>query len=257
MPDPSENRKIADSTLDLRLGEILDEYLQQVEKGTAVSREEFLRQHHQLADRLAACLDGVELFEAGNLGRANSTGDRNDAAQFDATQNLANHNGTTSNPPQTIGDYEIRNEIGRGGMGVVYEAREKSLDRVVALKIMRFGIVDPRALERFQREAETAGALHHTNIVPVYATGREGDTSWYAMQLIEGESLAQRIHDAYAQEHPKPISADEIVDIGLQAAEALEHAHQRDIVHRDVKPANLIIDTEGEANRDTHVSNLT
>ena len=126
-------------------------------------------------------------------------------------------------------------------MGVVYEAREKSLDRIVALKVMRFGVVDPMALERFQREAETAGALHHTNIVPVYATGREGDTSWYAMQRIEGESLAHRIARAYPN-GDGPIPIEEILRVGIQAAEALDHAHQRDVVHRDVKPANLIID---------------
>jgi|GEM_PF-3895252 len=224
MTDSAKKSAHADSTLDLRLGEVLDEYLQHVEKGTAIPRAEFLEKHPEMADRLAACLDGIELF-----------------GEPDKPQVIED-----SKPAlPEIADYEIHGEIGRGGMGVVYEAREKSLDRTVALKVMRFGIVDPRALERFRREAETAGALHHTNIVPVYATGREGDTSWYAMQLIEGQSLAQRIHSAYADGHRKPVSSDEIIDVGLQAAEALHHAHERDVVHRDVKPANLIVDKEG------------
>ena len=189
MTETPKKSEFTDSTLDLRLGEILDEYLEKKEKGTAIPRDELLRQHPDLADRLTACLDGVEL-----LGHA----DMPSPVETKARNNPTTVGGNISKP-QMIGDYEIRNEIGRGGMGVVYEARENSLDRIVALKVMRFGIVDPRALERFQREAETAGALHHTNIVPVYATGREGDTSWYAMQLIEGQSLAQRIQSAYAE----------------------------------------------------------
>ncbi len=223
MKDPAETHEKIESTLDLRLGEVLDEYLQQVEKGNSVSREELLSKHPDLADRLAACLDGIDLFR-----------------HPQSPEQQAN---LESAP--VVGDYEIIRELGRGGMGVVYEAREKSLDRIVALKVMRFGIVDPRALERFQREAETAGALHHTNIVPVYATGREGDTSWYAMQRIVGESLSQRIHRAYREKPAIPVANEEIVDVGLQAAEALDHAHQRDVIHRDVKPGNLIVDGEG------------
>lgn len=222
MTDSDPKADAIDSTVDDELGVILDQYLQQQERGEAVSRDEFLAQHPEFAERLAACLDGVALFAAGEL-----AGEGNSRAKS----------------PESIGDFEIVRELGRGGMGVVYEAREKSLDRIVALKVMRFGVVDPRALERFQREAETAGALHHTNIVPVYATGREGDTSWYAMQRIDGESLAHRIQRAY-QESEGPIPVEEILRVGIQAAEALDHAHQRDVVHRDVKPANLIVDQE-------------
>ena len=235
MSDSAKKCADTDSTLDLRLGEILDAYLQQIEQGTAVPRDEFLRKHPEMADRLAACLDGIELFGEAAPGES----------LHPQTASIEQSETKLAETYPEIADYEIRGEIGRGGMGVVYEARERSLDRTVALKVMRFGIVDPRALERFQREAETAGALHHTNIVPVYATGREGDTSWYAMQLIEGQSLAQRIHSAYGEGRRTPVSADEIIDVGLQAAEALHHAHERDVVHRDVKPANLIIDKEG------------
>ena len=225
-----DNQRSPDSTIDTELARILEQYLQDQEDGKALPRDQWLAQHPEIADRLAACLDGAELMGAGGFGGF-LAGEVRYAKPESATST-----------PKTIGDYEILGELGRGGMGVVYEAREKSLDRIVALKVMRFGVVDPKALERFQREAETAGDLHHTNIVPVYATGREGDTSWYAMQRIEGESLADRIADA--KETSTPISLHHILQFGIQAAEALDHAHQRNVIHRDVKPANLIVDGE-------------
>src|SRR6516164_8192583 len=92
--------------------------------------------------------------------------------------------------PQRLGDFEILREIGRGGMGVVYEARQVSLNRKVALKVLSGGLgLTPKAVQRFRREAEAAAKLHHTNIVPVYATGEEGGTHFYGMELIEGPSL--------------------------------------------------------------------
>ena len=91
---------------------------------------------------------------------------------------------------QRLGDFEVVREIGRGGMGVVYEARQVSLNRKVALKVLCAGLgLTPHAVQRFQREAEAAARLHHTNIVPVYATGEQDGTHFYAMELIEGPSL--------------------------------------------------------------------
>src|SRR5713226_658710 len=89
-----------------------------------------------------------------------------------------------------LGDFEIIREIGRGGMGVVYDARQMSLNRKVALKVLSGGLgLTPKAVQRFRREAEAAAKLHHTNIVPVYATGEENGTHFYAMELIDGPSL--------------------------------------------------------------------
>src|SRR5262245_17809093 len=91
---------------------------------------------------------------------------------------------------QRLGDFEIVREIGRGGMGVVYEARQASLNRTVALKVLSCGLgLTPKAVQRFHREAEAAAKLHHTNIVPIYATGEEHGAHFYAMELIEGPSL--------------------------------------------------------------------
>src|SRR5499427_7336424 len=94
------------------------------------------------------------------------------------------------NRSQRLGDFEIVREIGRGGMGVVYEARQVSLNRKVALKVLSTGLgLTPKAVQRFRREAEAAAKLHHTNIVPVYATGAADGAHFYAMELIDGPSL--------------------------------------------------------------------
>src|SRR5262249_16270107 len=173
----------------------------------------------------------------------------------------------------------------RGGMGIVYKARQKSLNRTVALKVLPFAAtMDPRKIRRFQNEAQAAAGLHHTNIVPVYCVGCEGGVHYYAMQYIEGRDLASVIAQLRAQEAgrkvPDPETAETVVAagqpaarpagdtralaglsterstksrehfrtvarLGIQAAEALDHAHQMGIVHRDVKPANLLVDADG------------
>src|ERR1700758_3930792 len=92
--------------------------------------------------------------------------------------------------PQRLGDFELLRELGRGGMGIVYEARQVSLNRKVALKVLSSGLgLTSKAVQRFHREAEAAAKLHHTNIVPIYATGEENGTHFYAMELIDGPSL--------------------------------------------------------------------
>src|SRR5262249_21961438 len=103
----------------------------------------------------------------------------------------------TAGPPlRQIGDYQVLREIGRGGMGVVYEAEQVSLGRRVALKILPgHAVGDRKTQERFRREAKSAARLHHTNIVPVFEVGREGDVSFYAMQLIQGQGLDQVIDE--------------------------------------------------------------
>jgi serine/threonine protein kinase len=178
-----------------------------------------------------------------------------------------------------LGDYRIIREIGRGGMGVVYEAQQISLRRRVALKVLPFAaMLDPRQLQRFQNEAQAAACLHHRNIVPVYAVGCERGVHYYAMQYIEGQSLDGLIRQfrqddrqaegpATSSEHGAVASPAEatpalaalstkrsnrdssrfrtVAQLGLQAAEALDYAHQQGIVHRDVKPANLLVDMHG------------
>src|SRR5258708_6612493 len=177
----------------------------------------------------------------------------------------------------TLGDYRIVREVGRGGMGVVYEAEQISLGRRVALKVLPFAAtMDPRQLQRFHNEARAAAGLHHTNIVPVHAVGCERGVHFYAMQFIEGQTLAgliaaRRQHagreDAGRQQPgettPYLLASDQPADacfsldtapragfsttgstkdgtyfravaqLGIQAAEALDYAHQQGVIHRD------------------------
>jgi serine/threonine protein kinase len=179
--------------------------------------------------------------------------------------------------PRRLGDFEILRELGRGGMGVVYEARQVSLNRRVALKVLgpQLGLM-PRAVERFHREAEATARLHHTNVVPVYATGEQGGTHYYAMELVEGPSLDQVIRQLRGPQARNPAAeqlattgpyaGDNATAQGLSAsslssgsqyfdtvarlvadvADALEHAHQKGVSHRDIKPSNLLLSQDGK-----------
>src|SRR5205085_3326335 len=121
-----------------------------------------------------------------------------------------------------LGDFEVVRELGRGGMGVVYEARQVSLNRKVALKVLSAGLgLTARAVERFRREAEAAARLHHTNIVPVYATGEQDGCHFYAMELIEGPSLDQVIgllrreragEPVAVRKHAAPVVQTELIE---------------------------------------------
>src|SRR5215470_11928979 len=111
-------------------------------------------------------------------------------------------------PIQRLGDFELIRELGRGGMGVVYEARQVSLNRKVALKVLKAGLgLTTQAVNRFHREAAAAAKLHHTNVVPIYATGEDGDYHFYAMELIEGSSL-DRIIRAARNERTSVVAAE-------------------------------------------------
>ena len=138
-----------------------------------------------------------------------------------------------------IGNYEVLRELARGGMGVVYLARHAELGREVALKVMRGGTGDQGLVQRFIVEAQTVAQLDHPNIVRVHEVGREGRDPFLVMDLIEGQSLEERL------KHQGTFPPREAAEIGLALAEALEHAHERSIVHRDVKPANVLLDREG------------
>ena len=180
--------------------------------------------------------------------------------------------------PSTIGDFpgalpppnfypsfdgfRIIREIGRGGMGVVYEAEEERLSRRVALKVLPTSLLtQSKQIQRFEREARAAARLHHTNIVPVFGVGEECGNYYYFMQYIEGKSLATILREqsqasenrsALSRRHRPSWAAATKIDgyrrvaqIGLQIAEALDHAHRQGILHRDIKPSNLIQDVNG------------
>ncbi len=255
---------------DSRVLECLDDYMAAVGEGRRPDRDELLARYPEIADELAACLDALDLIDqvAPDLG----------GKPFPDG---------TSEPTAlgTLGDFQLVHELGRGGMGVVYEAWQASLQRRVALKVLPFAaVLDPRRLQRFQNESLAAASLDHPGIVRIYSVGCERGVHFYAMQLIEGCTLAQMIHELKQapggqSQPPTPAAANETspaaprgstdrkpacgpphtpirstrdqeffsftAGVGIQAAEALEHAHQMGVVHRDVKPSNLMLDAQG------------
>jgi serine/threonine protein kinase len=253
---------------DAELAHVLDAYLAAVEAGRPPDADALTAEHPAIADRLRACLASLQLVEATAEHLAAQAGE-----------------GLTGPQPGFLGDFRLMRQVGRGGMGVVYEAEQVSLGRRVALKVLPFAAtMDPRHLQRFQNEARAAASLEHPHIVPVYGVGCERGVHYYAMKFIEGRSLAEIIEAQRMPSEPRtqrsevsgggdepltplrcvrgsetsPVAAAptqraprdvatfrQIAEWGIQAAEALEHAHSVGIVHRDIKPANLMVDSQG------------
>lgn len=223
--EPTPGGGPADAESDLRIAEILEELQMCRGNGETPDLLELAGGDAALAEQARQLADVV--------GAIHSSG----FASLDAQPLTA---ALAKDELPCVPGFEIIQELGRGGMGVVYEARQISLDRVVALKLLPLGTVDRAAAERFAREAATAAGLRHPNIVPIYATGEAPGTLWYAMPKIEGQSLAQLI-----AKHPAGLAWQRVVEIGIVAAEALVYAHRQGIVHRDVKPANFLEDAGG------------
>jgi serine/threonine protein kinase len=143
-------------------------------------------------------------------------------------------------PGTRLGSYQVAAQIGAGGMGEVYRARDTKLARDVAIKVLPANFVnDPERLSRFQREARMLAALNHTNIATIYGLEQFGGVTCLVMELVPGETLAERVKAG-------PLGIEEALKIAVQIAEALEAAHEKQIIHRDLKPANVKVTPEGK-----------
>jgi tetratricopeptide (TPR) repeat protein/tRNA A-37 threonylcarbamoyl transferase component Bud32 len=232
------------------LGQLAEEFLARHRLGERPAPTEYAERCPELADQIRELFPALVIMEEVRPGPPPA------AAPQDARA------------PQHLGEYRLVREIGRGGMGVVYEAEQESLGRRVALKVLPpRTLSDARHVERFQREARAAARLHHTNIVPVFAVGEEGGTHFYVMQYIEGRPLDEVIEELRrlrdeagaplaSTDGPAPSSsgllsdpqrpfAKSVAHLGVQVADALEYAAGQGVLHRDVKPSNLLLDVWG------------
>src|SRR5262245_61256079 len=142
-------------------------------------------------------------------------------------------------PGSRLGPYEVVSPLGAGGMGEVFRARDSRLGRDVAIKILPSHLAtSPEVRARFEREAKTASSLNHPHICVVYDVGREGDTDYLVMELVDGETLAARLARG-------PLPVAEVLRLGIQIADALEKAHRAGVVHRDLKPGNVMLTRSG------------
>src|SRR6201984_1612381 len=143
-------------------------------------------------------------------------------------------------PGTKLSSYEVTVQIGAGGMGEVYQAHDTKLGRDVAIKVLPEAFAhDAQRLSRFQREAKMLAALNHANIATIYGLEQSGGTSYLVMELVPGETLAERVKVG-------PLPIEEALTIAKQIAEALEAAHEKGIIHRELKPANVKVTPEGK-----------
>ena len=252
---PSVGTQATNSDLDPRLAEALELYLRELEsEGAPPDLDRVIANYPDLEPQIRTYAESLHLLH----GLAEDFHVRDEPSG-------ALPEGET----KQLGDFQLQKEIGRGAMGVVYEARQLSLDRTVAVKVLPFAaVLDPQQIARFRTEAQAAAQLHHPHIVPVFGVGQERGVHFFAMQFIQGQSLDAAIAELRALAgkallepgrstgNAANFSTQVAVTsrshvhaatrLASEAASALHHAHENGVVHRDVKPSNLLIDAQGK-----------
>ncbi|MGA2258143.1 MAG: serine/threonine-protein kinase, partial [Thermoguttaceae bacterium] len=236
----------ASSDRDGQVNEIISAYLEAVDAGQAIDRQEWLRRYPEFAAELEAFLADYEHVDrlaealrpaAPLVARVPSERVVSGVAKTMGSGQPAGLSvGATV---RYVGDYELVEEIARGGMGVVYKARQISLNRIVAVKMILAGHLATKAdHDRFHSEAQAVALLDHPNIVPVFEIGEQEGQHYFSMGYVDGQSLAARLADG-------PLPPNEAAELVATVAAAVEYAHRQGVIHRDIKPSNILIDCEG------------
>ena len=216
------------------LDELAQSFVERCRRGERPSITEYIKQHPELVDGIRELFPSLLLLEE-----------------------LSPEASPSTQLPDQLGDYRILREVGRGGMGVVYEAEQVSLGRHVALKVLPYhALMDQTILERFRREAKAAAKLHHSNIVPVFGVGEHEGVHYYAMQFLRGQPLDEvitelrRLRKESTGQLQLPGDTEtqyfrSVAKLGVQVCDALSYAHAEGVLHRDIKPSNLLLDAKG------------
>ncbi len=232
------NNPSQDAERERRLDEIATAYLKAIEAGEQPRPEQWLERHPDLADDLKGFFSAQQ--QLAGFAR------RRDEPAGETTVGLeAPSAGKALGTVRYFGDYELLAEIARGGMGIVFKAKQVSLNRVVALKMILAGqLASTTDVQRFRAEAEAVANLDHPNIVPIYEVGEFEDQQYFSMKMMEGGSLAEAVGSgAWAAGGKQAQQAT--ARLMVTVARAVQHAHQRGILHRDLKPANILLDKQG------------
>ena len=214
--------------------------LQQLESGRDVDWSWIHQEYAHLEKELSDFIQMHQRFEQAALSAKEGLSTNPSSAALDHSGSGAPLLQPMTEVPQSLGPYQILDEVDRGGMGVVYRARHVGLNRVVALKLIRSGeLASAEEVQRFQTEAAAAAAMNHPGIVPIYEVGELQGHHYYTMAYIDGESLASVLRQG-------PMEKQRALKVLIKLCKAVQHAHQLGVFHRDLKPANILLDANDQ-----------